>query len=66
MGKLIKVNPKTQMMAGNGVGMIAGPALIYVGVFHSPNLKQKALFGGLGALLMYSSYAGMKAGFKGD
>jgi len=25
MGKLIKVNPKTQMMAGNGVGMIAGP-----------------------------------------
>jgi hypothetical protein len=63
MNALTKINPKTKMLTANGVGVVAGPALLYMGVFYAPSVKQKVAFAGLGALLTFASYHGMKAGF---
>jgi hypothetical protein len=47
MNALTKINPKTKMLTANGVGVVAGPALLYLGVFY----------------VTVASYHGMKAGF---
>jgi hypothetical protein len=54
MNALTKINPKTKMLTANGVGVVAGPALLYLGVFYAPSMKQK---------VTVASYHGMKAGF---
>lgn len=64
MTELVRLNPKTKMLTANGVGVIAGPALLYMGVFYAPSMKQKVAFAGLGAVLTFASYHGMKAGFS--
>jgi hypothetical protein len=64
MTEVSRFNPRVKMMTANGIGVLAGPALLYVGVFHAPTWREKLIFGGLGGLLLYASVHGLQAGMS--